>query len=419
MIEAKDQKRKNIPGRIPIAAAATLRSMLKEYFIDLDQASKAPERKVAWLSSVGPTELLRALDFEIYYPENHGALLGATRSAAHYIPYAVSEGYSPDICSYLTSDIGAFIAGETPLTKAYGIEEIPKPDVLVFSTNQCRDVADWWGYYSREWDVPMLGVHPPHLLGEVTPDHLRAVTNEHNAMIPRLEEISGRKLDRDRLKEIVSLAHDAAVLWREILSLAQHKPSPFTFFDGVIHMAPIVLLRGTQAAVDYYMLLKDELSARVADSTAAVPGEQLRMYWEGMPVWGALRELSSLFFEKQTAVVASTYCNTWAFDKLDPENIDESMARVYTEIFINRSETTKVKVLEEFINEFSIDGIVFHDCKTCPNNTNCRYGMPERIYERLGVPSVIIGGDMTDLRLYSPDQTRTALEGFVEQLNEV
>ena len=83
---------------------------------------------------------IRAVD--INEEMNHGAMLGATRMAMDLIPHANALGYSPEICSYLTSDIGAYVQGVTPLTRAYEIESIPKPDVLVFNTNQCRDVQD-------------------------------------------------------------------------------------------------------------------------------------------------------------------------------------------------------------------------------------------------------------------------------------
>jgi benzoyl-CoA reductase/2-hydroxyglutaryl-CoA dehydratase subunit BcrC/BadD/HgdB len=412
----KAVQKESSQGRVPIEAAANMKAILQDYFESLQAASIDPERKVAWLSSVGPAELVRSFGFEVYFPENHAALLGATRKAAHYIPRAVAQGYSPEICAYLTSDIGAHLAHETALTAAYGLPDLPKPDVLVYSTNQCRDVGDWWHHYGRHYGVPVLGVHPPHMLDSVEQYHVDAVRGEYHKVALELRNISGRELDAIELKEIVSLSQRASQLWREILELAASRPSPFTFFDGVIHMAPIVLMRGTKTAVSYYELLKEEVTARVKNKVAAVPGERLRLYWEGMPIWGALRELSSLFFQLKSAVVASTYCNSWAFDRLDPSNAEESMARVYTEIFINRSEEAKLSMLKDFLQLYQIDGVIFHDCKTCPNNTNCRYGMPERIYEELGIPTVTIGGDMVDLRMYSPDQVRTTIEGFVEQL---
>ena len=98
-----------------------VKQVMRDYFVDLGEAARDPARKVAWCTSVGPAEILRALGFEVYFPENHGALLGATRVCGDTIPVANAHGYSPEICSYLTSDIGAALKGITPLTKAYGL----------------------------------------------------------------------------------------------------------------------------------------------------------------------------------------------------------------------------------------------------------------------------------------------------------
>ena len=112
-----------------------MRKIMADYFYELDSAAKEGSPNVAWCSSVGPAELLLSLGFVVHYPENHGAVLGSTRKAMDYIPVANAVGYSPDICSYLTSDVGAFMKNETPLSRAYeGIEGVPKPDILVFNT---------------------------------------------------------------------------------------------------------------------------------------------------------------------------------------------------------------------------------------------------------------------------------------------
>jgi len=67
---------------------------------------------------------------------------------------------------------------------------------------------------------------------------------------------------------------------------------------------------------------------------------------------------------------------------------------------------------------YAVDGIVFHDAKTCPNNSNSRYGLPGRISKTLGIPTLVFQGDVNDLRLYSDEQTATNIEAFVEQLDE-
>jgi benzoyl-CoA reductase/2-hydroxyglutaryl-CoA dehydratase subunit BcrC/BadD/HgdB len=183
-------------------------------------------------------------------------------------------------------------------------------------------------------------------------------------------------------------------------------------------MGPAVVLRGGQEAIDYYRILVDELKQRVADGIAAVPGEKHRIYWEGMPIWGKLKNLSMQFAELKTSVVASTYCNSWIFDALDPDDPFRSMARAYSSIFICRSDDQKERYVQEMVAKYKIDGILYHDAKTCPNNSNSRYEMPQRLQRELDKPYLIINGDLNDLRLYSEEQTRTNIEAFAEQLAE-
>jgi len=401
-----------------IAAAKTMRKLMADHFYELDQAMKAGHPKVAWCTSVGPAELLRAMGFVVYFPENHGAMLGATRMATETIPAANAIGYSPEICSYLTSDIGAFLQGRTPLTDAYeGIESIPKPDVLVYNTNQCREVEDWFAWYGRHYRAPVIGVDCYRGVGQVTDVHVKGISGQIQALVPTLEEVSGEKLDMDRFKETVRLSRECSDLWKEVLDTAAARPSPITFFDSTIHMAPAVVMRGTPVAIDYYHELLAELKQRVADGVGAVEGERLRVFWDGMPIWGRLRDLATLFLELETCVVASTYANSWIFTALDPDDPFDSMARAYTELFIVRSDPAKESYFEDMIDFFKVDGLIFHDAKTCPNNTNCRHGMPQRLDERLGIPSITISGDLNDLRCYSDEQTKTQVEAFVEQLS--
>ena len=405
--------------RKTIHATKEMARIMAEYFYELNDAAQTGSRKIAWCTSVGPAEILRSLGFLVHFPENHGAMLGATRMATDMIPAANAIGYSPDICSYLTADIGAYLKGVTPLAKAYkGIEAVPKPDVLVYNTNQCRDVKDWFAWYARQFNIPLLGIHTQRCVGEVGNFHVGSVAKEMEALIPPLEEIAGRKFDLDELKRVLGLSRRCSELWKAVLETASHKPSPLTFYDGTIHMGPAVVLRGTQQAVDYYELLLAELQERIASGTAAVENERFRIYWEGMPVWGRLSVHAKMFAALQTCVLASTYCNSWIFSAFDADDPFNSMARAYTELFIVRSDEAKESYIRRMIDFFKVDGVIYHDAKTCPNNSNCRYGMPQRLTETTGIPNLIINGDLNDLRLVSDEQTQTNVEAFIEQLME-
>ncbi|MCW8960417.1 MAG: 2-hydroxyacyl-CoA dehydratase family protein, partial [Ignavibacteriaceae bacterium] len=244
MVEEKKVVRKKIE------ATGIMNKYMADYFYELDRASKSRDKKIAWCTSVGPAELLLSMGFLVYYPENHGALLGTSRMSTDVIPNANVIGYSPDICSYLTADIGAYLKGVTPLSKAFeGIESVPKPDVLVYNTNQCRDVKDWFGWYSRELNVPLLGVHTHRNPTDIGENVVSSISQQIKDLVEPLEKISGNKFDLEKLKKVVALSRECSELWKEVLETASTNPSPLTFFDGTIHMGPAVVLRGTQQAV--------------------------------------------------------------------------------------------------------------------------------------------------------------------------
>ncbi|MGD0094185.1 MAG: 2-hydroxyacyl-CoA dehydratase family protein [Planctomycetota bacterium] len=402
--------------RKDLQATKKMKVVMGKYFAELGQAPQAG-KKTAWCTSVGPAELLRALGFSVYFPENHGAMLGATRMATDLIPLANARGFSPDICSYLTSDIGSYLKGASPLQKM-NLPGPPKADVLVYNTNQCRDVKDWFQFYAREWGVPCLGIHTPRAIGELSAPMVEDVARQTEALIKPLEDVAGQKLDMDKLREVVRLSRQCTALWKQVLETAAAVPAPLTFFDGTIQMGPAVVLRGCQDAVDYYQELLAELKQRVSDGVPAIEGERFRIYWEGMPIWGKLSSLAAQFAQLKTCVAASTYCNSWIFEALDPADPIHSMARAYSSIFICRSDDYKEQYIEQMVAKFRVNGILFHDAKTCPNNSNCRYAMPQRLLKRLGKPCVVLNGDLNDLRLYSEEQSRTNIEAFVEQLAE-
>ena len=395
-----------------IESAKILKDIMGSYFLSMKDTTK----KMAWCTSVGPAELLRSFGFEVHFPENHGALLGATRTAGDLIPESSKMGYSNDICSYLTADIGSYLMKQTPLTKHYGLPGPPKPDLIVYNTNQCREVQDWFEFFAKEHNCPIFGITPPRHLDEVKQEEIDDVATQFKNMIPLCEQVSGNKFDIDKFRETLRLSKEATDLWKKVLWTARLSPAPISFFDATIHMGPIVVLRGTQVAKDYYTTLLAELEGNVTKGIGFLEEEKCRIYWDGMPIWGKLRPLSELFLQNKAAVVASTYCNSWVFDAFDERNPFESSALAYTEIFINRSDLAKEKILTRLVEDFRIDGIIFHEAKTCANNSNSRFGMPKRLRESIGIPTLIIEGDLVDLRFYSEGQSITKIETFIEQI---
>ena len=401
-------------SRVPLETAPKLKELITGYYRELQQASDDPDRQVAWCSGTGPVEILRAMDLAVYFPENHAALIGASRQSGLYIPRALQEGFSQFANSAMASDIGAMLEGDSPLVSVHGIAGPPPPDVLTYNTNYGSQLIRWFEYYGRHFNKQVLGLHPPASLHEVGELEVGVSTRQMLQMVEKLEKQCGRKLDYDKLASVVRESNKCTRLWGEILALCRHVPSPLTFFDTLIHLAPAITMRGTPAAVEYYTLLKAEVQDRVANGVAAVPGERFRFYWEGPPIWPALRPLADLFLNHQVAVVASTYCSIAAFPGIDPKNPIESMAAVYSSIFHNRSDAWKEDRLVKYFNDYGVDGVVYHEGRTTPSQSNVRFGLEVRLGKRTGLKALVLEGDTHDLRLFSMSQVVQKLRDFIE-----
>jgi benzoyl-CoA reductase/2-hydroxyglutaryl-CoA dehydratase subunit BcrC/BadD/HgdB len=286
---------------------------------------------------------------------------------------------------------------------------------VVYSTNTGRALINWFEFYGTWYDVPVLGLHPPPALGQVERVDVNAAVQQLFRLTSRLEETVHRRLDVDALSRIVSDTAAATGLWSEILDLARTVPAPFTFFDTLIHITPMVLLRGTPEAVDYYRLLKAELEDRVARGVAAVPGERSRFYWDGPPIWCALRPLARFFAERQATIVASTLGESFVLKGLDRADPIESMARTYTGVFANRSEAYQTAYLTAHIEEYGADAAIFHDCRTSPETSYVRYGLAAKVARLTNLPGFVLEADSHDLRLFSLDQVQSLLADFIER----
>ena len=230
-----------------------------------------------------------------------------------------------------------------------------------------------------------------------------------------LEKMTGRDFSEQRFEEVATLSVKAVELWKEVLSTAESRPSPFTCFDAFIHMAPIVTLRGTSEVVDYYKLLRDEMRERVRAGTGAVPEEKYRLIWDNIPIWYAMRSLGNLFSLNKACLVADTYTTAWAVDiRLDDPLT--SMADAYTRVYLNISIDIMVEQLIGLIERYSADGLVMHSNRSCKPYSLGQYDLSRAVSERTGKPVLIIEADMTDSRSYSEAQVRERVEAFIESL---
>ena len=148
---------------------------------------------------------------------------------------------------------------------------------------------------------------------------------------------------------------------------ATNKPSPMTAFDAFFHMALIVTLRGTQEVIEYYTALLATMKDRVARGIGAVPNEKYRLLWDNIPIWHRMKWLSKKFASHNACLVADTYTSAWCSTSkyINLEKPIDSMAEVYTRIYLNIGVDEMAKMVIEMIDKYDVDGVVLHSNRSC------------------------------------------------------
>jgi len=387
-------------------------------------------RKVVYTFVPGNlNELVRSFDLLPLLPEINALQSGMRKLSAGYIAEAEKQGHSEDVCTYVKCDIGMLKKGNIGPTG----KPLPKPDLLLLSYTGCFTFMKWFELLREEYPgVPVAMLHVPYQAnGRIEPHYRDYVVQQlRTEVIPKLEQVSGRAFDEDRLREMLGRSARAEddLVW--VLESAKHTPSPIdAYFGAVYYIGPIFsAFRGTEEAVDYYRALRAEVQERLdAGEGPMTPDgplarEKYRLVVEGPPNWTSFREFWKMFYEEEAVVVASTYTKVGGlYDRgfrHDPEHPLESLADYCLGCYTNLSLPARVDLIERYIKDYKADGFVINSVKSCNSFSVGQLLMLRQLEERTGVPGAFIESDLVDPRYFSAANIKTRIESYLQMLDQ-
>jgi len=390
------------------------RNYVKPYF---EGAHKAKEegKPVAWVFSTFPIEIAQAFDVYPVWPEQYACLLGALQQSVKYCEVAEGKGFSKDLCSYARGVIGSLGDPQAPLGG------MPKPDFIFAASTACDTHLKWSQVLSRALKVPYFYLDVPYNVSGADPkdvekEYVEAYLAEVDRLIEFLEKHLDTRLDKNKLNKVIETSIKVNDLWMDIMDLRKSVPCPMGAEDSWSAVFFVLACPGSELALDFYTRLKAEVEAKVKDGVGVVPEEKYRVGWDNLPPWFNLRfydYLKSL----GVVVVIEVPCITWS-GRLDPSKPLESLARRELAIYSNSTMPFRLRMMSRLVEEYKLDGFIL------PTNWGCRFmsvgnvDLRNILYERHGIPSLILELDATDWRVYSEEQTKVRIEGFVEAMAE-
>ncbi len=459
---AEEEKReKREKRRTATEAASKIGGMVKAA-IGGTVKSKEEGKKLAYSFIVcSYDEIIRAMDIVPVWTENYAAICGAKRDAERFLARAESLDFSRSLCTYALCGIGfdqwREELGAMPPDAPWGGQA--RPDFMLSSGQILCDPRNKWYQAVQQYmpDVPIYNVGLPWPMyeddievSEVEDYYIKYIVSELRGLIKFLERQTQRKMDYDRLSELVDVSERTWNLIWETYELRRAVPTPMGTGDAMNTMVPMVFMLGTQQGYDFFLELNRELKDKIARKEGVVKDEKYRLLWGGgLPSWFALTDFN--YFNSKGAVfpVETTYRMIEPIYRLHIPETNDPIERLawrwlgywtywYDKAKKRPGSEPDVERLIQYIEDYQIDGVVMHEafsCRTFHLGLIWQLNQLNKIYkpipvlvlrpngkkrqEKRELPSLILESDIVDISSYSEVDTRNQIDAFIETLESV
>ena len=390
----------------PLNTQGLLQQVILRYMLDGQTASK--KGRLAWVTSGFPVEIPLAMGIYSIYPEQFGAVIGSEKLGPTLCGYAEERGYSQELCSYARSSLGSVMKpGESPMGG------LPVPQALLACNNICGTVLRWYDAVSQMTGAPVFLLDTPPMEGEQQQHHLAYVRRGIERLFQFLSNRFGVSFEEQRLREVAATSSKAVDLWTKSLEACKNKPSPLNCADRFLTMAPIVSLRGTPVATQFYQTLYDEVRSRVSQGVGAIRDEKIRLLWDDIPPWFDIFKFFNGLAKRGVVFPADTYTHAWC-GTIEGEDLFHNVATIYSNVYLNKGLEAKVDKMVELIKDYDLDGFVMFSVRSCKRYSLGQLVSKELVTKETGVPGVVIEGDMVDSSLFNEAQIQTRIDALLE-----
>jgi benzoyl-CoA reductase subunit B len=401
--------------------------LFREWYAELNNVA-ASGGNAAYVFVMGSlNEVLKSFDLPVVFPEIN-SLQTAIRGVAHeYLNEAENYGFSPDICGYVKADVALQLRkGKHPMGN------IPRPTIAVL-TNACNTYLKWAEIWERFYEIPVVTLDVPGTreadkqtwAGDKSFENDRSyVEAQIRELITACEEVTGKKFDIDKLKEVLGYTNRMSRAWKRIIELNHSYPSLFNALtDGTIYLGVANGFRGTKAGAEYFEDLLEEMELKAAQHIGTLTEEKYRLVFVGVPCYPIFRRFNELFTEWGGTFVNSTYL--WFASgganrgfEYDLERPIESLAEGVLISVRDAMDSMfhQDRMLASMIDNDGIDGIVYHPIKSCRTVSTGLADSRRYLAQQRDIPSLFIESDMMDRRVVSEAQLKNRVDAFFEGL---
>ncbi|MDD5095460.1 MAG: 2-hydroxyacyl-CoA dehydratase family protein [Dehalococcoidia bacterium] len=363
---------------------------------------------VAWISFGVPPEIFLAMDIVPLCDVIFGAIGSLPGVLDRYIDLA--NGYVPEYtCSTNRLPLGLALSGDVPL-----------PTVWVAQNTPCDSILGVTFSAARYLGIPSYGIHVPYINSETG---YKYTAQDLKRLVAWLEKQTGRKMDFDKLHQVMENSNKAHALILKLRDLGARVPSPFTRSEAGALYPLATQITGTSEFVDYLEMCYQRAQDRVAGKLPyVVDDEKLRIVWiYAMP--GYNPELIADYMRDEYGAVSLTYMlqNVVVEPYPDISDYDKIMLGLAKKL-CNMPMDRECRGPWEgwgdssisIVRDYKADGAIFAGHVACKSNWSAAKLVKDRIMEELRVPTLNIELDFIDGRVTPGVEIQPKLDDFIE-----
>lgn len=377
---------RKLPASGGFAAQVVMKNMIK--------ALAKPEN-AAMVSIFVPGELLWAAGLTPYSAEALSCFMAGTKCEQAFLKKTEEEGFPETMCSYHRVFLGA------ALTKL-----LPKPRCMVYTNLACDGNMMTFPYLKQEQQLPGFFIEVPY---EKNQDSVAYVAGQLRELKGFLEEMTGKEIPEERVKEAVENSRKAADNYHAQLLLRKEHDPVTTLTNELYAIFMCHLLAGSEESVKYTGML-------LQDVKKAPKGEGLHILW--MHIMPFMQKpVRELFNYSDTIHLSACDFVVDGFRQMQAADPYEAMAEKMVYSIYNGRVEEKLQAEKELARLTGADGGILFAHWGCKEIIGASELIKEAL-EKAGLPTMVLNGDGCNPVNTSDGQASTRLQAFVEMLKE-
>jgi len=376
----------------------------------LERNRQAPINKepVVWVEWITHGELLAAFDVPYFCTELLN-IFGNTKGT-EYPPNLIAEaerhGIPPESCSSVKLSVGSYL-----------LKQIPEPSIIVAGSHPCDSSVGIYQTLEYLTKAPTFVFDMPYWKDDSGYAYYEDMTWE---LIYFLEKHLERKLDWNRLKQVLDQVDQVNTCLQEVCEMAQAKPCPNSMINLLFAWVAREIAIGSPHLINLAQGIHDAVYQRYQKNEGVVKQEKIRILMWFPPI-GFFTHIFRWMEETFGAVVVVDFIghiSTIPINTESKETMVRDLAKSHMHIAMGRQCHGPLKYITD---ELAMLMESYEpDCMIFTGHNGCKHGWAsikqiKSLCKRKNLPALFLNLDIMDKRHTPEEELKKQITDFFIQ----